>query len=229
MTLPVQSTDAAGGASSNASGAPAESGEENLNPNSPGAPDPDKQRAIEDLHRWKKEAKNLSSSVEQLKAQLAQSQNEKLREKENWKELAEKEAKRAEEAEGKYKGLYENLVRTQKYSAVRASALKAGLRPEAEADLELLPLDDVEFEVTSNNRFIVSKDKEVVENLKKSRPHWFGTEAPPVFNGGGGRGGTGGAAEVTALDLYAIEKKHGRASREYSEAFQKFSASRLKK
>jgi len=103
----------------------------------------DHKRALDDMHKFKRER-------EELKARMGSIESERLREKEDFKGLAERYENEAKEYKEKYEGLNTSLQQNAKFNEVRAAALKAGLRGEAESDLELLGLDTVEVELTSN-------------------------------------------------------------------------------
>lgn len=127
----------------------------------------DLERALADLHKYKAQVKELTAS--------ASANNEKLlREGKRWEELAELKAREAEEARNELAKAREAIVNDKKFSAVRDAALKAGLRPEAIADLELVALDKVDVETTSMGRVNVLGVDSLISNIKLSRPHWFG-------------------------------------------------------
>lgn len=192
-------------------------------------PKPDLQRALDDMHRFKREAREAAQKLADAQALLESERKAKLREKEDWKSLAETEAKRAKELEDKFTRVNHAYTNTQKFSHVHAAAIKAGLRPEAERDLELLALDDVNVEMTTEGRFLVSGHDSFVEGLKKQRPHWFQNTTPPSFNPGGGRPSGVIGGELSFKDVMAIEKKHGRNSKEYKDVAEKWQKSLIEK
>lgn len=224
--MSVTDQASSGATTDQTSGAPVE--DDNSHVDSRSIDPKDHQRALEDLHKYKKSAKDLSKQISELTAQIESVKTEKLREKEDWKTLAEQEKKRAEEVQAKLAKMSEAYTYTQKYSSIHAAALKAGLRQEAESDLSLIPMDDVEVEVTSEGRFLVHGADAFVEKQKKLRPHWFKSDAPPVINGGGGRGAIGNSGSVSATDLYQLERKHGRQSPEYQNALKQWQEQRKK-
>ena len=96
------------------------------------------------------------------------------------------------------------MVRDKKLSAVKALAVQMGLRKEAIADLEGLPLDDVAIETTSMGNVNVIGAETAVKNLKASRPHWFGQKAASVNSG---TPEEVGSRQVTIKDVMAAEAK----------------------
>lgn len=160
----------------------------------------DHKRALDDMHKFKREN-------EETQAKLAKAEEERLREKEDWKGLAEREKVRAEKLETDNKKLTDVFLRTQKYSAVKTAALEAGLLPEAMDDLDLLDIDGVTVEATNTGRYVVSGAKEFVEEIKGKKSHWFKKTGPVDINGGTGGGAPGTAKKITPVDLLNAEKK----------------------
>lgn len=168
----------------------------------------DHQRALGDMHRFKKAQQDAQKKLGELEAQIQQSQQKALQEKQDWKTLAEQNGTKAKDWEDKYKGSNQAFINTLKHQAVQMAAVKQGLRPEAEGDLDLVPMDDIECELTDGGRFIVRGADGYVADLKKKKAHWFKDAAAPIVNGGGARGG--GAvdqANLTATYMLELEKK----------------------
>ena len=177
----------------------------------------DHKRAIDDLHKYKSEAQTL-------REQLEERESERLREKEDFKALAEREKKLREETEDKlrkHSSFYQNET---KRNAIRAAALKAGIRSEAESDLELIPLDGIEVEITSTGRFLVHGADSFVEDLKRKRPHWFRSSQIPTVNSGGASSSLSPDAELTPKALYELERKD---PAKFKEAVKKYQQQKL--
>lgn len=136
-----------------------------------------KQVSVEELEQIKKDMFRYKTEAKTLKAQLEETKKTELKQKEEFKTLWEQE----QQAHTKLK---ESVVRHEKLSAVYAAALKSGLRQEAESDLRLLQLDGVELD-SNGDQFLVTGADEYVENLKKTRPHWFKSSDVPRFNSNG--------------------------------------------
>lgn len=137
----------------------------------------DHQRALEDMKKFKARSRELEE-------QLNNTETKHLEEKKNYKELYEREKRQREEWQGKYTGLSNSVVDNEKYNAVRAEAIKAGIINEK--DLDYLDLDAVQIERTDHGRAIVHGADTFVQGLIKERPYWFKNNEVPGFNAGGG-------------------------------------------
>ena len=134
------------------------------------------ERVMADMHKYKSQARELATASNAEQERL-------LREGKRWEELAEMKAREAEEHKSEVTRIKDALVNDKKFGAVREAAMKAGLRPEAIADLELIALDKVEAETTSTGRINVLGVESLVNNIKLSRPHWFGATKTNVAGG----------------------------------------------
>lgn len=208
------------------SGAPGENGNDNSG-DSRSNRDPGLERALTDLHKHKKQNRELSDQLAALRKQVEDLNQSKLQEKENWKEAFEAERKLREEDSKKHKSFLESTITDKKRGAITAAALKAGLVNEA--DIDFFPIDEVEVEYTTSGRIIVHGAESVVEAQKKVRPYLFKSEKPPIFNAGGARGGDHGSQGMSTEDYLAIKKKHGVGSAEEKEALQKWRKTQLSK
>jgi len=130
---------------------------------------------LKDLHKFKAQAKDLE---EKLKAK----ETEDLKISQRWKELAEIKERENSELKTKLDTKDKMIVDDKKFSALKDSALKAGLRKEALADLELVGLEDIAIETTSTGRINVIGADVAVERLKTMRPHWFSSTQAPSIN-----------------------------------------------
>lgn len=178
----------------------------------------DHKRAISDMLKFKTKAQELEAKIQEF-------ETKKLQESNDWKTLAEREKNLREEAQTKLNKYSEFYQTTQKHSAVLNLAIKAGLKPEAEGDLELLPMDGVEVEVTSSGRFEVIGAESYVEHLKRKKPHWFSTQKDLKVN----LGGTPGFKEDQGLSMEALNKLRKSDPAKYKEGMTKLMESRSKK
>lgn len=128
----------------------------------------DHERALEDMHKFKRER-------EELLAKLKSEEDNKLKEKEQWKTLYEKEKTRADELEMGKKQLNDSFVNSQKFSALKTECLKMGILESAMVDLDMVDMSGIKIETTSTGRLNILNAKEFAEDLKRVRPHWFGT------------------------------------------------------
>jgi len=129
-----------------------------------------------------------------------------LREQKRWEELVTIKDGELSELRQRDTETKKAFIQEKKYSAVKEEALKAGIRPEALADLELIGLDKVDIETTSTGRINVLGVQGAIESLKMSRPHWFG-QPKTIINGNlpGVNNSTGlvTSAEVNKLSMEA--------------------------
>lgn len=131
--------------------------------------------AIGDLHRYK-------SQVKDLQTKLASVEEQKLKEREDWKSLYEIEKEARTNAELASNKTQESYLAEKKFSAIKEAALRFGIRPEALDDLSLLSLDQVQIESTSTGRLNVLGADTAVQELKRTRPYWFSDNRPPNVN-----------------------------------------------
>lgn len=153
-----------------------------------------------DMHKFKEELK-------QTKDKLSALETEKLKNNQDYKSLWEQTQKAKEEAEAKAEKLTSAIFETQRFDAVKTAAMQAGILNEALGDLELIKLDDIVVETTSQGRYIVNGAKEKVESLKKEKPHWFKKPGAPNVNAGGGSTGNTTNGELTATYMEALKLK----------------------
>jgi hypothetical protein len=158
------------------------------------------QRALDDMHKFKSRASDLESKLNAI-------EEERLREKQDFKALADKYKAEAEANGGKLREVNALIERSQKFSTLERVAVEAGIRPEAIDDLESLDLKDLQLETTSNGRFMVNGAKEFVDDLKSRKPHWFRKDKLPTVNPGGGGAKAPGDGKVTPRDVLDAEKK----------------------
>ena len=161
----------------------------------------DHKRALDDMHRFKRELNDLRQKMSADEAAA-------LAAKEDFKSLAEKYKNERDQFESdlsKERNLYRGDL---KMRAVREAAVKAGLRNLQ--DLDLLPLDDVKEEYTSEGRMLFNGVEEFVTRLKAGRPHWFQDKSAPVFNGGGANGEHHKEEPLTAAKVIELEHKYRR-------------------
>jgi len=182
----------------------------------------DYDRKHADMSRFKQERNDLQVKLKNL-------EDDKLKKDENWKTLYEQEKGAKETAETKLTNFQEGYFTDKKISEVRTLAIKAGLRSEAESDLENHPMDGVQVERTDHGRTIVHGADTFVETLKRTKPHWFKTDKFPTINpGGGGAPPKETPKELTAKYVVALERTDPKKYRElHPEYLRQLRASKL--
>jgi len=184
------------------------------------------ERALKDVHRYKSATKQLEAERNELRNQLKAQEEKKLEEREEYKALAELRAKELKDEREEKTKLKQTIWQNERYKAVQVEALKAGLRPEAEEDLNLLSLDPVVVELTTEGRVLVNGAKDFVDDLKKTRAHWFKAPGLPAVNTGKSsfstQQSTYSAADVGKLENLYRKKPTPENKEAYQKALAKF-------
>jgi len=158
-------------------------------------------RALDDLHKYKRQAKELQASLESA-------QSNRLKEKEDYKSLFEQyEAKWKQELDGHAKTKAE-VEYNQKYNAAFASLKKEGLIDEAEKLIDKDSLADLIVEHTDQGRYIIHGKDALVQRWKKELPFAFKSQTAPKINGGGSRKEDLSTGEVTIDRVFQAEKEY---------------------
>lgn len=132
------------------------------------------ERVQADMHKYKQQAREASAQSERLKLQG-------LKEKEDWKKVAEEYEAKFKESEGKYQGLQSALLKNEKMAAIRMEAQKAGIVGEKALEiLELLEFPEVAVETTSTGRINVLGADRAIQRMKMERPFLFGKSVPSI-------------------------------------------------
>lgn len=159
---------------------------------------------LSDLQKWKSKFAELEREKAKTEERVKQAEIERMRQAQDWQKIAEIKEQEAKQAIEEKTRLKESIVYDRKFSEVRAAALKAGLRKEAEADLEMLSLDPVAIETTSTGRINVIGAEQFIEGLKLTRPHWFGSSKPSINSASPEVVASG---RVTEQDIIELSKK----------------------
>lgn len=131
------------------------------------------ERVKNDMHKYKTAAEAERQKAEELRLNA-------LKEKQDWKSIAEEKERQAEEFKQKYDGLSQSLVNNAKHSALKEAALKAGILAQSLPDIEAFDFPEINVETTSGGKILVSGADQAIEGLKKRRPHWFGVKPASV-------------------------------------------------
>lgn len=207
------SEQAQGGTQNAASGTPA--AEQTVESTTTTTTTPGLEHALKDVQKFKKAAQDALTELETLRKQAKEAEDQKLQEKNEFKTLYERTKSENEDLQKQFKSLKGSLVITEKMNAVKSAARKAGIMDTAESDLELLDLDGVEIESTSLGRINVLGAEEYVAELKRKRPHWFGSKSAPKVNSGGA--GTVTAGQTITPDQVVRAEQDGKKKGDMSE------------
>jgi len=125
-------------------------------------------------------AEQYKNDMFKYKEKLRAIEEQSLREKEDWKTLAERREQERLEALERADRIESSFVNEKKFSAIERAALKAGIRPEAMSDLPMLNFDGVVVDKGEDGRVKVQGAEDFVHNLKQIKPHWFGSNPVKV-------------------------------------------------
>lgn len=168
----------------------------------------DHQRALDDMHRFKTEAKKNKEQLDALQAETAASKAAKDQETGNFKNLWEAEKTARVAADEKADRMRTAVVQSERHRAVYPELKKAGFRDDAKNLLEKLDLSDIEVEFTTSGRISCLGVDTFVEKIKREHAYAFETKkAPRTNSGGGGGGGGNGTTKWTPESLFAFEQK----------------------
>lgn len=172
----------------------------------------DHQRALDDMHRFKSEARKSQEKLDALAAEVAAAKAAKDHEAGNFKSLYEQsEAARIEEKKTT-ETLKRSVITSERARAAFPKLKAAGLRDDAHGLLDKLQteLEEIEVEATSSGRFICHGVDLFVEKVKKDYGFAFGSIKAPRTNSGGGSGGGGGGngkRSWTPDDIVKLERE----------------------
>lgn len=144
------------------------------------------QKVLDEMHKYKKEAKDLQAKNKEQEMQ-------KLKDQQEWQKIAEIKEKEAEDAKNEANTLKSSFLSSRKFDALKTAALANGIRKEALNDLELLDFDEhVAIETTNTGKINIIGAEAAIKNLKAQKPHWFGkssghvnSDDPEVVSGEG--------------------------------------------
>lgn len=143
----------------------------------------DHKRAIDDMHKYKAQARQLEAERETLKRQFEEAG---LKQKEDFKTLYEKEKEMRLDAESKFRSTLESVVYNEKFKAASQALIKSGLKPEAIKIVARDELKDIVVETTSEGRFLVNGVETFVDYFKREHPYAFQQVQASNINGNGG-------------------------------------------
>lgn len=168
-------------------------------------------KAAEDYKKDMLKFKTLAQQTEEAKAKekaAAEAAHlEELKKAGNFQALYEASEKRAADEKNARTKEARQYINDLRFSEVTRAALAAGLLPAAQADLGVLDLTKVEASRSESGTVTFANVSAFVEEMKTTRPHWFGTGKAPNLNlskpGGGNE--IGGGKTYTDTELLALE------------------------
>jgi len=168
------------------------------------------EKVLAELHKHKNKAKALGDQIENEKLNRMKEQNQ-------WKEIAEAKEREAQEAKQSAERLQQSFISEKKFSALRDKCAALGLRPEAVSDLEMLDLSGLVVETTNTGRIEILGADKFATQLKTLKPHWFQDKTVTTVNTNGTRvlDPTGPITTRMILDAEKEGKKSGDMSKYY--------------
>ena len=157
----------------------------------------DHQRALADLNKFK-------TRFQKLETEQKTKQDQELKQREQWKTLAEQKEQEAKRLQGELESVKDSFLNEKKFGSLREEALRLGLRQEAVGDLETLDLSEMQVETTSTGRINILNAKMFAEKIKAIKPHWFQQQST-VINASNPRVVDNGNSVVTAKDVFTAE------------------------
>lgn len=136
-------------------------------------PPPEETVSKDVFERYKSDAFKYKSKVKELEKELEDKKLKALKDSQNWEEIAKLKEQEAEEAKSDRDRLKQAVIDKEKFSSLRAEALKSGINPASLPDLELLDFAEISIETTNQGKILVHGADKAIQNLKMLRPHWF--------------------------------------------------------
>jgi len=175
-------------------------------PNQVKPPEVNTDMVKEEMLRYKQQAESASKEKAELESKLALLEENKLKEKENFKELWEREKNRAEEAVTKVKNIETSYLNDKKVSAIQSEAHKAGIDPNYMDFLVNTDSNLVAIETTSTGNVNVLGVSEFIEDFKVKYPAMFKSGKGPNINSNQ-PGDTFNKKEYTSSELLELSRK----------------------
>lgn len=168
----------------------------------------DHQRALNDLKKYKAQARQAADELEQLKSSLSEQKRKKLEDANDYEALY-RSAKQELESEREKADRWKTYtIQNTKLSEVKPALQRAGLRQEAERLLDLEDLSDVEVEATDQGRFIVHGVDGFVERMRQNYPFAFQQKKMPgIDSTSGHRAKSFEEKPLTREDVLRIERE----------------------
>lgn len=172
-------------------------------------PKADAERALNDMHKFKREAKEKEKKLEELSNKLKSMEEMSYKEREDYKTLYEKAKEENEELNQRYSGLKSDVYNNQRLSAVEKAAIKADIKDSALEDLQMrlatTDADEIEVEATSSGRLMVNGAEDYIARIKDLKPHWFDDKNPSNINNNPGNYKKSG--DYSADEIFQMRKK----------------------
>jgi len=161
----------------------------------------------------RKQLEEMKAQNEDLMRKVEENKFNSLKEKEQYKELADAYKAKYEAAENKMQEYSSFYTQDKKMETLKRVAASMGITKEGMEDLERWDFDDVQIETTSTGRVNVLGAQEAIESLKMRRPSWFNDSRPPVVNNGQPQ--NTGNKKLSPSEILNLERKDPAAYQAY--------------
>ena len=181
-----------------------------------------------DLHKQKAVAKELTERLRSIEMAA-------LKEKEDWKSVAELKDQRLTEAEAKVleaeskvQKIQDGLIVRSKFDAIKAEAIKLGIHESAIEDLRFLDWSEINVVPTSDIQGVkgigVTGVEKAMQRVKTQKPYLF--KAPGAPNVNVNTPGVVDGADISFSTIYEAEKEAKKSGNygKYRELLTKFQA-----
>lgn len=177
------------------------------NPNPNPTPDPNKpapteaekerDRLVAENAEVRKKAKANEDALNAIKLEIAELKKAGNKTQGDWQKVAEQTETEKAELLSENTNLKAAFKNTLVSSRIREEALKQGAKADMVDLIDSMEFSEVEFNLDpASMKFNLKGVETAVGNLKKLRPSFFDTKAPPAFNKGGPSGGNPGAPKT---------------------------------
>lgn len=167
----------------------------------------DHQRALDDMHKFKERTKVQATELATLKSTVEELSGKILSSSKDFETLFNQEKGKREAAESEKERLKGSVIYSERHKSAYPALKKAGLRDDADNLMDLMDLEAIEVEATSNGRFICSGVESFVESAKAKFPYAFQGKKAPTVNGGTGNGEPPVPTKLDPTKLFEIERQ----------------------
>lgn len=178
-------------------------------------------RAIKEAATSKKLLRETQQRLKAMEDQMQDVKRKALTEKEDFKTLYEQEKEAHTSTQEEKNLLKQSVIRAERLRTLYPILKRMGLVDSGEKYLERESLEEIEVEVTSNGRILVTGAEEFAQQWRQENEILFKDRKAPVVNSGGGHY-DGSVKNLTPAMLIQIEKKHGVRSQEYQKAHKQY-------
>ena len=163
-------------------------------------------RVTNDMHKFKREAKEYRAKMQEFQSKLEQVDIQKMEESSEHQKLAEHWKNQATQYKSELDNTTQAIVNEKKFSAIEREARKQGIRGDRYLNiLTSFDTNDIIVETTSTGRHNVLGADVFVEQVKQEYPDLFTDQAAPSINNSTGEYRV--SKTLSGKDLLELKKK----------------------